>query len=162
MFKARHIDKEYGSSNPEEFIQVYHTVIEATGGDNRVKANYLPTALSGMARYWLINLPEGSIYTWDQLSTMFIRNFQGTYKHPSTAKTLKTIRQKHDESLRDYMKHFCNARNAILYIQDINIMNAFHDRVSDSKTVEEITMKKPKTLADLLVVTDICIEVFEA
>jgi hypothetical protein len=38
----------------------------------------------------------------------------------------------------------------------------FHDGVSDSKTVEEITMKKPKTLADLLVVTDICIEVFEA
>jgi hypothetical protein len=61
-FKARHIDQYDGSSNPEEFIQVYHTIIEATGGDNRVKANDLPTALSGVARYWLINLPEGSIY----------------------------------------------------------------------------------------------------
>jgi hypothetical protein len=47
---------------------------------------------------------------------MLIGNFQGTYKHPSTAETLKTIKQKYDESLRDYMKRFCNARNAIPYI----------------------------------------------
>jgi hypothetical protein len=47
---------------------------------------------------------------------MFIRIFQGMYEHPSTAETVKTIRQKHDESLRDYVKHFCNASNAISYI----------------------------------------------
>jgi hypothetical protein len=27
---------------------------------------------------------------------MFIRNFQGTYERPSTAETLRTIKQKHD------------------------------------------------------------------
>jgi hypothetical protein len=64
-FKAGHIDKYDKSSNPEEFIHVYHTVIEAAGGDDWVKANYLPTALSGVARSCLINLPKGSIYTWD-------------------------------------------------------------------------------------------------
>jgi hypothetical protein len=68
---------------------------------------------------------------------MFIRNFQGTYERPSTAKTLKTIKQKHDESLRDYVKCFCNARNNILHIQDIEIINAFCDDVSDIKIVEE-------------------------
>jgi hypothetical protein len=62
-FKAGHIDKYDGSNNPEEFIQYYHIVIEATGGDDRVKVNYLPTALFGAARSWLINLVEGSIYT---------------------------------------------------------------------------------------------------
>jgi hypothetical protein len=34
--------------------------------------------------------------------------------------------------------------------------------VSDIKTVEEITMKKPRTVVDPLAVTDICIEAFEA
>jgi hypothetical protein len=93
---------------------------------------------------------------------MFIENFQGTYKCPSTAETLKTIKQKHDESLCDYVKHFCNARNAIPHIQDIEIINTFCDGVSDIKTVEEIAMKKPKTVADLLAVADICIEASEA
>jgi hypothetical protein len=58
-----HINMYNGSNNPEEFIQFYHTVIEATEGDERVKTNYLPTALAGAARSWLINLLEGSIYT---------------------------------------------------------------------------------------------------
>jgi hypothetical protein len=66
---------------------------------------------------------------------MFIRNFQGTYEHPSTAETLKTIRQKHDESLQGYVKHFGNAKNDISYIQDIEIINAFCDGVSDIITV---------------------------
>jgi hypothetical protein len=46
------------SNNLEEFIQVYHTVIEATGGDDRAKANYLSMALFSVARSWIINLPE--------------------------------------------------------------------------------------------------------
>jgi hypothetical protein len=50
---------------------------------------------------------------------MFIENLQGTYERSSTAETLKTIRQKHDESLRDYM-------NDISYIQD----NRDHQRLS--------------------------------
>jgi hypothetical protein len=74
-FKARYIDKYYESSNPEEFIQVYQIVTEATGGDDQVKANYQPMALSNVARSWLINLPEGSIYIWDQLCAMFIGNY---------------------------------------------------------------------------------------
>jgi hypothetical protein len=93
---------------------------------------------------------------------MFIENFQDTYEHPSTAETLKTIKQKHDESLCDYVKYFCNARNDIPYIQDIEIINTFRDSISDFKTVEEIAMKKPKTVADLLTIADVCIEASEA
>jgi hypothetical protein len=93
---------------------------------------------------------------------MFIMNFQGMYERPSTAETLKTIKQKHGESLWDYMKHFCNARNATSYIQDIKIINVFCDGVSDIKTIDEITIKKPKTVADLLTVANVCIEASEA
>jgi fructose 1,6-bisphosphatase len=60
------------------------------------------------------------------------------------------------------VKHFSNARNTIPYIQDIEIIDAFHDGVSDIKTMEEIAMKKPKMVADLLAVTDTCIEASEA
>jgi hypothetical protein len=84
------------------------------------------------------------------------------YEHPSTAETLKTIKQKQDESLHDYVKHFCNAKNAIPYTQDIEIINTFCDGVSDIKTVEEIAMKKPKTVVNLLAVIDTCIEASEA
>jgi hypothetical protein len=56
--KTGNIDRYDNSTNPEEFIQLYQTVVEAAGGDNRVKANFLPMALTGAIRSWLINLPE--------------------------------------------------------------------------------------------------------
>jgi hypothetical protein len=61
-FKPGSTDKYDGSSNQEEFIQVYHTVIEAVGGDDQISVNYLLTVLSGVARSWLINLSKGTIY----------------------------------------------------------------------------------------------------
>jgi hypothetical protein len=63
-FKTGNIDQYDSSNNTEEFIQVYQTIIEADGGDDRVKA-----------RSWLINLPEVSITLWDQLCAIFIGNF---------------------------------------------------------------------------------------
>jgi hypothetical protein len=59
------------------------------------------------------------------------------------------------------VKCFCNARNTTSYIQNIEVINAFYDGVSDIKTVEEITMKKPKIVADLLTIADVCIEASE-
>jgi predicted nicotinamide N-methyase len=93
---------------------------------------------------------------------MFIDNFQGTYECPSTTETLRTNKKKHDESHWDYVKHFYNARNAIPNIQDIEIINVFHNGVTNIKTIEEIAMKKPKIVANLLVVVDVCFEASEA
>jgi hypothetical protein len=75
--------------------------------------------------------------------------------------TLKTIKQKHDESLRDYIKHFCNIKNVILNIQDITIINTLCEGIIDLKTVE-IAMKKANTVADLFSVADECIETSKA
>jgi hypothetical protein len=47
-------------------------------------------------------------------------------------------------------------------MQDIKITNVFRDGVSDLKIVEEISIKKPKTVTDLLAVADVCIEASEA
>jgi hypothetical protein len=57
---------------------------------------------------------------------------------------------------------FLQCQNAIPYVQDIKIINAFCGGISDIKTVEEITMKKPKIVVDLLTVMDTCIEATEA
>jgi hypothetical protein len=60
------------------------------------------------------------------------------------------------------VKCFCNAKNAILNIQDIEIINTFRDGAGDIKTVEEIATKKPKMVTDLLAVADIWIYVSKA
>jgi hypothetical protein len=91
-----------------------------------------------------------------------LKTSKGRTSRPATAEMLKTIKQKTDKSLHDFVKHFCNSRNVILHIQDIKIINTFHDSVTDLKTVEEIAIKKVKTMANLLIVIDECIKALEA
>ena len=50
-------------------------------------------ALKDDARSWLLNLPPGSISSWDQMCDSFIANFQGTRDHPPTASDLRRIKQ---------------------------------------------------------------------
>jgi hypothetical protein len=63
-FQPHLLEKYDGSANPTKFLQIYYTSILATGGNEAIMANYFPVALVGVARSWLMNLPEGTLTTW--------------------------------------------------------------------------------------------------
>jgi hypothetical protein len=51
-----------GTTDPQEFLQVYTTAMEiAEGGNPHVLANLFPVALKAPASDWLLCLPWGSI-----------------------------------------------------------------------------------------------------
>jgi hypothetical protein len=63
-----HLPEKYnGMVNSTEFLQIYSTSILTVGGNEVIMANYFPVALIGMARSWLINLPEGTLDSWSEL-----------------------------------------------------------------------------------------------
>jgi hypothetical protein len=71
-----HLSKKYdGIVNPAEFQYVYSTSILIAGGDEVIMTNYFPVALTGTARSWLINLPEGTLTSWQELCRQFTINF---------------------------------------------------------------------------------------
>jgi hypothetical protein len=71
-----HLPEKYdGTINPTEFLHIYSTSILATGGNEAVMANYFPVTLTGTARSWLMNLPEGTLHSWLELCRQFTVNF---------------------------------------------------------------------------------------
>jgi hypothetical protein len=63
-----HLSKKYdGTVNPAEFLQIYSTSVLAAGGDEAVMANYFSVALTGTTRSWLMNMPEGTLTSWQEL-----------------------------------------------------------------------------------------------
>ena len=81
---------------------------------------------------------------------------------PPTSETLRQLKQKHDESLKDFMTRFYKVRNEITEIEDIEVILAFKDAIRDVKTVEMVAERKPKTVAELLSVAEQCVEMAEA
>ena len=71
-----------GTPDPAEFLQLYELSIKAANGDEKVMANWFPMALKDGACSWLLNLPPGSISSWNEMRDRFVANFQGTRDHP--------------------------------------------------------------------------------
>ena len=82
-----------GTADPGEFLQLYELGIEAANGDEKVMANWFPMVLKDGARTWLLNLPLGTISSWDEMRTRFIANFHGTRDRPPVVGDLRRIKQ---------------------------------------------------------------------
>ena len=87
-----------GKNNPLEFLQLYTLAIQATGGDDKVMANWFPMALKDSASSWLTNIPADSIDSWEDLCKCFVANFKGTYERGLTYNDLRAVRQKPGET----------------------------------------------------------------
>jgi hypothetical protein len=85
-FKPGPIDKYDSSSNPEEFIQVYHMVIKSAGNDDQVKANYLPMTYPTRPDLGLLTFPNVPSTT----GTSYVACSSGTHSaHTSVPPLLK-------------------------------------------------------------------------
>ena len=50
-----------GVTDPMIFLLAYEEAILGAGGDDQVMANWLPMALTGISRAWLLRLPTASV-----------------------------------------------------------------------------------------------------
>ena len=123
-----------------EFLQLYELSIEAANGDEKVMANWFPMALKDGARSWLLNLPPGSISSWDEMRSRFIANFQGTRDRPPAAGDLRRIKQQPGETLQKYIKRFDSVHLKIPKVTNEAIISVFSDGVRDVKMKEELAI----------------------
>ena len=60
-------------------------------------------ALKDGAYSWLLNLPPGSISSWDKIRDRFVANFQGTRDCPPAAGDLRLVKQQQGETLQKFI-----------------------------------------------------------
>ena len=94
-------------------------------------ANWFPMALKDGAYTWLLNLPPGTISSWDEMRTRFIANFQGTRDRPPAMSDMRRIKQQQGETLQIYIQRFNNARLKIPKVTEEAIISAFSDGTRD-------------------------------
>ena len=112
--------------------------IQAAGGNDKVMANWFPRALKDASLSWLMNLPENTIDTWEELCKCFVANFKGTYERGLTYNDLRAVRQKPGETLRRYIQRFSQVRNKIPNIPDSHVISAFKEGVTNHRMLEKL------------------------
>jgi hypothetical protein len=155
-FRPHLPEKNDGTSNPSEFLQVYVTAITRAGGNTAVMATYFHVALSGLARTWLMNLALGSIYSWEELCARFVVNFTSAYQQHGVEAHLHAVRKEPRETLRTFISRFTNVRGTIPRISDASIITAFRQGVRDEKMLEKLATHDVKTVPTLFALADKC------
>ena len=63
------------AADPSAFLLAYEEAVLEAWGDDKVMANWLPMALNGVPRAWLLNLPGSTVASWEELRGLFAVRF---------------------------------------------------------------------------------------
>jgi hypothetical protein len=160
-FRPHPLEKCDMTVNPTEFLQIYSTSILAAGGIETIMANYFLVALTGMARSWLMNLPEGSLDSWSELCHQFTTNFESAYARPGNETDLHAIQQHPGEFLRTFVQWFSQVRNTIPRISNAFVVDAFQQGVRDEKMLEKLATHGVQDVSVLFGLADKCAKAVE-
>jgi hypothetical protein len=93
-----------GLQDPKDWLVDYLDTVKLMGGTKATTIQSIQVHLSGAARLWMKNLPEGSTDSWETFEELFMKNFRSTYKKPTSIEQLRMCKQKPDETIRAYIQ----------------------------------------------------------
>ncbi|KAL2251291.1 UNVERIFIED_CONTAM: hypothetical protein Sindi_2251400 [Sesamum indicum] len=117
-FRFPDLSKYDGSKDPREHVAAFDLVMNLYGQTDSIKAKLFVTTLKGKAQEWFTSLGSGTIDSYEQLIHKFSFHFASKRKAKRTATYLFTIRQRDDETLKNFMGRF---DNEVLEVQDLRI-----------------------------------------
>ncbi len=148
-FKLSNITKYRGDIDPNEYLRVYETIVEETGGDDTVKAKILPTMLEGVALSWYTTIPPMTIYSWEHMMDTFRAGFVGAYEEPKETDDLYAMKQLPGETLRSFIVKFSRVRCQIRQVDDEMLIAAAKRALLPGPLRFDLARNIPKTAKDL-------------
>ena len=148
-FKPSGIDKYDGKVDPNLWLRRYSVAIEAAGGDEYAKILYFPVAMEASPLTWLEAEKERSIDSWHALKRAFVNNFQGTSSRLDSKYALSSIRQKSDESLREFNRRFWERKSTCVQLPEREVIDIFHEGLHDRDTYRKFAENRPKDFGEL-------------
>ena len=97
-------------------------------------------ALKDVARSWIMNLPESSIASWEDLCEKSVSIFRGTYECPLNKHDLQAVRQRPGEMICKFIQRFSQVRNKVARITDAQIIDAFSAGITDVSMREKLAI----------------------
>ncbi|CAN6201259.1 unnamed protein product [Urochloa humidicola] len=117
-------------------------------------ANYLPVQLTKECRNWLVGLPRDSIDSWERLTELFTSNYHDTWERPGKKRLLGQLRQRKDETLREFIWRLSEKRNSIPFVDEHDVITAFHNGIANGVLINKWTRRRPRMVNEMFAITN--------
>jgi hypothetical protein len=112
-FRTPHLPDFDGKTDPTEHLMAVGTKTAIIGAADHLKCKLLSGTLKEAALRWYMNLPKNSIESWTDFQQKFTQQFAGSKHIKVTATSLFSLRQSHNELLREYLARFCESTSKV-------------------------------------------------
>lgn len=128
----------------------YKTFMELQTHSDALMCKIFPTTLMGPARAWFNSLELGSVKNFLDLANVFISKF--IVGVPAKRKTsyLETVRQRGNESLREYVARFNSEALQILELDEGRAVETMQKGTTSHEFFKSLCQKSPTTLSELM------------
>jgi hypothetical protein len=123
-FKMPWIEKYDRSENPQAHLEAFREHIILHGIPDEIACRAFPLTLKGVVKDWFTELPPKSVGTFKEMRHLFLAQFLATRKRKKSVIYLLTLRQRNEESLKDFILHFNKEKIEVDSPDDKMMLNA--------------------------------------
>ncbi|CAL9018681.1 unnamed protein product, partial [Prunus brigantina] len=147
--KAPKIALYEGLTDPYDHLDNFRYAMEGRGANEATKCRLFPTTLKGAALNWFKRLSPESVGSFSELRRAFLDRYMIISSRLYTANDLSAVRQKTNESLRDYITRFNNEYARCEGCDEATAHNALGG-LQGGDFFFHLTRNPPETYKDLL------------
>jgi hypothetical protein len=105
-FQVPRIKAYDGSTDPGDHLKIYYANMLVYGSTDAIMCRAFPSTLTDPALRWFYTIPPHSISKFSQLTKKFLSHFKVNKSSPKLPATLNCLKQRIDESFKDYLYRF--------------------------------------------------------
>lgn len=151
-----------GLSDPDDHLTMFMGTMDVHKLPEPAWCRIFNITLCGAARFWYDNLSPESIDGFHQLREKFRANFMQQRRFQKTQAEILGIRQKSEESLKEYLARFGKETLHMTDRSDAMMIGAFISGLRPGRLFKDLIARPPMSLEDLYIQVNGCIRADEA
>ncbi|PWA61286.1 gag protein [Artemisia annua] len=140
-----------GTTDPDDHLTIFMGTMDVHKLPEPAWCRFFHITLCGAARFWYDNLSSGSINSFHELRDKFRTNFLQQRRFQKTQAEILGIRQRTDESLRDYLGRFGKETLHMTDRSDAMMTGAFISGLRPGRFFKDLIARPPKSMEDLFI-----------
>ncbi|GKV10424.1 hypothetical protein SLEP1_g21788 [Rubroshorea leprosula] len=136
-FKIPQLETYDGTKDPDDHLHAFYSYMQAQNASDALMCKTFPSTLRGNAQTWYYSLPPRYISSYSEMASAFATKFSSRRLIRKTTSKLMRVKQRDEESLKNYMSRF---NDAVLEVSSFNqavgiaavIQGLQHERFRDS------------------------------
>jgi len=141
-----------------EHITTFNTRMAVVGAVDLVKCKLFAGTLCDTSLRWYMNLPLFSIVGYQDLTRKLIQQFSASKHHKVSSTSLFNIRQKENETLRDYLARFNDATIKLSNPNQELFVGAFQNGSRAGQFNESLAQKPVDSMEEIMARAECCIK----